>query len=69
VRPLVVLLSTGGMTALGIVLCWSRFASQLIPARVVFTIPGYVLGKLGIYRRFFGQRQTEWVRTQRDNEV
>ncbi|MCY2978689.1 MAG: glycosyltransferase family 2 protein [Planctomycetota bacterium] len=69
VRPLVVLLSTGGMTALVIVLCWSRFASQLIPARVVFTIPGYVLGKLGIYRRFFGQRQTEWVRTQRDNEV
>jgi cellulose synthase/poly-beta-1,6-N-acetylglucosamine synthase-like glycosyltransferase len=47
VRPLVVLLSTGGMTALGIVLCWSRFASQLIPARVVFTIPGYVLGVIG----------------------
>ena len=67
--PLFLLLCTGAMTVLGIVLCRSRFASQLIPARFVFTIPGYILGKLGIYRRFFGQRQTEWVRTQRDIEV
>ena len=69
VRPLFVLLGTGGMAALGIVLCWSRFASHLIPARIVFTIPGYLLGKLGIYHRFFGHRQKEWVRTQRDGEV
>jgi len=68
-RPLVLLLSTGGMAALGIVVCWARFASHLIPARVLFTIPGYVLGKFGIYRRFLGHRQTEWVRTQRDGEA
>ena len=68
-RALFALLSTGGMAALVIALCWSRFASHLIPARVVFTIPGYVLGKLGIYHRFFGHRQTEWVRTRRDGEV
>jgi len=66
--PLVMLLCAGAVTALAIVLCWSRFASHLIPARVVFTIPGYVLRKFRIYRRFFGQRQSEWVRTQRDGE-
>ncbi len=67
--PLCLLLCTGSLAAMGIVLSWWKFASELIPAKVVFAIPGYVFRKVGIYRRFFGNRQTEWVRTKRDGEV
>ena len=66
--PFWILLGAGGLAALGIIVCWWRFARQLIPFKMLASIPRYVVGKIGIYRRFFGNRQTQWVRTERDGE-
>ena len=66
--PFLLLLGAGLFAGLGISVAWFRFARELIPPSVLFSIPGYVLGKLNIYKRFLTNRQTEWVRTQRDGE-
>jgi hypothetical protein len=66
--PLLLLLAAGGLAGLGISLAWLRFGRELVPWSVVARIPRYVVGKLGIYRRFVGKRQTEWVRTRREGE-
>lgn len=44
---------------------WLVFGRRTIPFTTFFRIPGYVLGKLSIYRKFVTQRQAEWVRTER----
>lgn len=67
--PFLVLCTAGALSALGITLAWWRFARDLVPAAAILSIPGYVLGKLAIYRRFVTQRQTEWVRTEREGEA
>jgi cellulose synthase/poly-beta-1,6-N-acetylglucosamine synthase-like glycosyltransferase len=64
--PFLSLLGAGLFAGLGIAVAWYRFARDLIPARVLFSIPGYVLGKLNIYKRFLTNRQKEWVRTKRE---
>ena len=66
--PFWILLGAGCFAALGIMVSWWRFARELIPFKMLASIPRYVVGKIGIYRRFFGNRQTQWVRTQRDGE-
>lgn len=66
--PFLLLLGAGLFAGLGISVAWFRFARELIPPSVLFSIPGYVVGKLNIYKRFLTNRQTEWVRTQRDGE-
>lgn len=67
--PFWILLGAGCLAALGIIVSWWRFARQLIPFPMLASIPRYVVGKIGIYRRFVGNRQTQWVRTERDGEL
>jgi len=50
-----------------LIVAWRSAGRDLLSARELASIPGYVLGKVGIYRRLFGRRQTEWVRTRRDD--
>ena len=64
--PFFVLLAAGLFAGLGVAIAWYRFARDLIPGAVLFSIPGYVMGKLNIYKRFVTNRQKEWVRTKRD---
>lgn len=64
--PFGVLLGISLLAAIGIVTSWVRFARDLIPFRAIRSIPRYVLAKAPIYRRFFRQRETTWVRTSRD---
>ena len=66
--PLCMLAATGITAGLGIVAVWFRFARDLIPAKVILAIPGYVVRKLNIYKRFVTARQKEWVRTERSNQ-
>jgi cellulose synthase/poly-beta-1,6-N-acetylglucosamine synthase-like glycosyltransferase len=66
--PFLLLLGAGLFAGLGISVAWFRFARNLIPAGVLLSIPGYVVGKLNIYKHFVTNRQKEWVRTERDGE-
>ncbi len=66
--PFGILIGAGLFAAIGVTLAWWRFARKLIPAKMLASIPRYVIGKVSIYRRFFGNRQKEWVRTERDGE-
>jgi hypothetical protein len=66
--PFGILIGAGLFAAIGVTLAWWRFARELIPAKMLASIPRYVIGKVSIYRRFFGNRQKEWVRTERDGE-
>lgn len=63
--PIMALIGSGIFATLGIAVAWFRFGRELIPANVIFAIPGYVLSKLNIYKRFLTHRQKEWVRTER----
>jgi cellulose synthase/poly-beta-1,6-N-acetylglucosamine synthase-like glycosyltransferase len=64
--PLLMLVSAGLFSGLGITLAWVRFARDLIPAKVILAIPRYVLSKLNVYKRFVTHRQKEWIRTKRN---
>lgn len=66
--PFWILLGAGCFAAVGIIVSWWYFARQLIPFKMLVSIPRYIVGKIGIYRRFFGNRQTQWIRTKRDGE-
>jgi cellulose synthase/poly-beta-1,6-N-acetylglucosamine synthase-like glycosyltransferase len=66
--PLLLLLSAGAFAGLGVCVAWLRFGRELVPWNVVVQIPRYVFAKLGVYGRFVGKRQTEWVRTRREGE-
>ncbi len=59
------LASCGMLAAFAIGLGWARFGKTLVPAKLILSIPMYVLGKLNIYKRFVTKRQKEWVRTER----
>jgi cellulose synthase/poly-beta-1,6-N-acetylglucosamine synthase-like glycosyltransferase len=72
-------LAGGGGVALGIsgvaglvlaatlLAAWRAVGRDLIAPHELLAVPGYVLGKIGLYRRAFGRRQSEWVRTRRDD--
>lgn len=66
--PFWILLGAGCFAGLGIIVGWWRFAREVIPFKMLVSIPRYIVGKIGIYRRFFGNRQTQWIRTKRDGE-
>lgn len=46
---------------------WYAFGRQALPARAIFGVLPYVLGKLGFYGRLAGgKRSSGWIRTDRD---
>jgi hypothetical protein len=54
------------MIGIAVVLAWSRWARDILTAREFWQIPGFVLSKVGIYRRFVTKRETDWKRADRD---
>ena len=46
---------------------WRRFGRKAVSLRELGTVPLYVLGKMPMYARMMWRRQTEWVRTKRDD--
>jgi hypothetical protein len=54
------------MQTLAILLARSFYAEDLIKSTELMLVPLYVLRKLGIYARFVFKRETQWVRTKRD---
>ena len=51
-----------------VVLAWLKFGRDVLSLRAIFSIPGYIAGKLGIYRQIFlGRMTAHWIRTDRTN--
>ena len=65
--PLWLALVANSMFAFGIVLAWRRFGRAIVSQSDLLAVPAYVLAKLPIYARLAKGRQTEWVRTKRDD--
>jgi cellulose synthase/poly-beta-1,6-N-acetylglucosamine synthase-like glycosyltransferase len=45
---------------------WDKHGRDILPARAVFSVPFYALGKLGLYGQIlFGKMTAQWIRTDR----
>lgn len=64
--PLIIVLSATAFAGLGLFAAWLRFGREVLPWRVALSIPGYVLSKMPLYRRFLVAPEAAWVRTERD---
>jgi cellulose synthase/poly-beta-1,6-N-acetylglucosamine synthase-like glycosyltransferase len=56
------------LIASGILLAWLCFGRRQFPARILLSVPGYIVGKLPLYAGFLYRRQTAWVRTRRSSQ-
>ena len=55
------------MLAASLAVAWRQFGRKAVSLRELGTVPLYVLGKVPMYVRMLWKRQTEWVRTKRDD--
>lgn len=67
--PAALLLAQGCLLLGAISGAWVRFGTELIPAHALLSIPLYVLRKIPRYFGFFTNRQTQWIRTEREPEA
>ena len=65
--PLWLALVANSMAAIGILLAWWRFGREIVSLSELLAAAAYLLNKLPIYARLVTGRQTEWVRTKRDD--
>ena len=65
---MIILLSLISIGA-SIIAAWKKFGQQILRPSDFAGIPEYIVGKLPLYARFFGARQKEWVRTERDDNA
>lgn len=65
--PVIVLSLSGGMILVAIVSAWAKYCRRDIPAKVLLTVPLYILWKIPLYFSFLWKPQTKWVRTERDD--
>ena len=64
--PLAVNAATLAAFVLAAVLAWLKCGRDVVPASAIFSIAGYALGKLGLYRAIVTRNtDTRWVRTDR----
>ncbi len=56
----------GLLIGIAILTAWAMFGRTLLPAKLLVTIPLYILWKVPLYIGFLLRRQTKWVRTSRD---
>ncbi len=64
--PLILLAIAGVLILVSIVGAWAKFGRAEISAVTLLTIPFYILWKIPLYLAFLVQRQTKWIRTDRD---
>jgi len=64
--PLLLGLVSGLVVLLAVLSAWWRFARHLLPARLLASVPAYVLWKMPLYLGFFLRgRHKRWERTTR----
>lgn len=59
----------GLLILISIVGAWTKFGRKDIPGSTLLSVPFYMLWKIPLYLTFLMQRQTQWVRTERDAEA
>ena len=65
--PAIILAIAGLLFTTAILSAWAKFGQDSIPPRALVAIPFYILWKVPLYWAFLFNRQSQWVRTQRDN--
>jgi cellulose synthase/poly-beta-1,6-N-acetylglucosamine synthase-like glycosyltransferase len=55
-----------GLFAAAVLLAWLGWGRQVVSGIDLLSIPVYVLAKIPLYLKFWGKRQKEWVRTERE---
>ena len=63
--PLYILIITLFMFTASIAIAWYRFARHVVSPKELLWIPGYILLKIPVYLRYWLQRQSDWIRTNR----
>jgi cellulose synthase/poly-beta-1,6-N-acetylglucosamine synthase-like glycosyltransferase len=58
-------LASLGLLSLALVGAWACYARRFLPARILLSIPVFLLAKLPVYARFVLDKQKTWVRTDR----
>lgn len=66
ILPFVLMVGITILFILALFLAWWRFGKNMIPAKILIGVPGYVLSKASIYLAFIRNREKEWIRTERD---
>ena len=64
--PVYLLISAGLCFAIAVISAWAKFGREEIPAKTLLAVPFYVLWKIPLYFAFLVNRQSQWVRTERD---
>ena len=65
--PVTILGIAGLMLMVAIGISWVGFGRNTIPLTKLLSIPLYIVWKVPLYLKFLVQRQTAWVRTERDS--
>ncbi len=65
--PAIILMVAGGMLLVAVGSAWLRFGRNDIPLSKLLAVPLYIAWKIPLYLKFLVQRQTAWVRTDRDS--
>lgn len=50
-----------------VILAWCKFGRNIVKFSELMTVPIYVLAKIPLYIKFLFRRQSDWVRSKRDN--
>jgi cellulose synthase/poly-beta-1,6-N-acetylglucosamine synthase-like glycosyltransferase len=66
VWPVWLLFCVLALLGLGLASAWRAEGRDMLPARSIGQIPGYIFWKLPIIARFFTQREKQWIRTERE---
>lgn len=56
------------LTGSAVTAAWCRFGQHLVSGRELLMAPGYIVSKWSVYLGFIFRRQSEWIRSKRDNE-
>jgi cellulose synthase/poly-beta-1,6-N-acetylglucosamine synthase-like glycosyltransferase len=64
--PVILLAIAGVCFAIAVISAWAKFGREEIPAKTLLAVPFYVLWKIPLYFAFLINRQSQWVRTERD---
>jgi cellulose synthase/poly-beta-1,6-N-acetylglucosamine synthase-like glycosyltransferase len=55
------------LVATAVILAWYKFGRNIVKFSELLMVPFYVLAKIPLYIKFVFKRQSEWVRSKRDN--
>ncbi|TVQ65531.1 MAG: glycosyltransferase, partial [Spirulina sp. DLM2.Bin59] len=67
VWPVLMAMVAGLLLFGAIFTAWLRFGRQDLSARMLLSVPFYILWKIPLYFRFLTRPESEWVRTDRDH--